>query len=259
MSMHPLHLLDNLLASLARGEPSSASTDQVPDGNDESEISAAATALAEAKQDLVLRAVDDLFGNNVSLLENALALLDEQDQFQRNIIQEQNNDNDNFHMPVIRKIRAKRSGREAILVKKQRKRLAKKSRSSSINSSQMGSTDVDEKKQQNIMNDYYLCLLGREQTNRRALLTSTGGYSKIYRQGAHCTCRSFFQNIKGGTKRSTSDAPTPSCSNDNVVVCKHLLASILMPHLLPWSVNGIEDEIVDDREFAKLLMRASIG
>jgi hypothetical protein len=32
-----------------------------------------------------------------------------------------------------------------------------------------------------------------------------------------------------------------------------------MPHLLPWRKDGVEEDIVDDKMFAKLVMKASIG
>mmetsp|Transcript_6611 Transcript_6611/g.11778 ORF Transcript_6611/g.11778 Transcript_6611/m.11778 type:complete len:279 (+) Transcript_6611:238-1074(+) len=270
---HPFHLLDDLLASLSPGDTATAPVDQeVQDqNNDKSSPNAVATdaaamAMAEVNQDVVLRAACDLFGNNMSLLENALALLDEQKQYQSNHCTEIDNDQTTpMTVPVIviRKIRARRSGREAILVRKQRKKSSSGHKSKSadgISSSQVNKNDKDGKKQ-NIADDYYLCLLGRDRIDRRALLTNNHGWAKIHRQGAHCTCRSFFQNIKGGSRSSSaksSEVSLPSCSN--VVVCKHLLAAIIMPHLLPWSkTGGIEDEIVDDREFAKLIMRASIG
>lgn len=278
-STHPLHLLDDLLASLS---PSKASVveegaptigkNQDEDGDDPDAIAAegdASTSLAEAKQDVVLKAAGDLFCNNISLLENALSLLDEQEQCQTSNIT-RGGDNAPPAIPVIRKIRARCSGREVILVRKQRKKSAgqaykAKFADNTATSSQVNDAKEGDKQQQNIMDDYYLCLLGRDQIDRRALFTNNDnhGWAKIQRRGMHCTCRSFFQNMKGGSRSSSSskaNEPT-SFTTDDVVVCKHLLAAILMPHLLPWSskICGVEGEVVDDREFAKLVMHASIG
>jgi len=232
-------------------------TDQVQDSNDIS--SSNAMAMTEAKHDVVLKAADELFG--ISLVENSLALLDEQDQYERNQCEETIHDNTPKTVPVIRKIRAKRSGREVILVRKQRKKSSAANKSKFADShisSQVMNTKTNE--DENVMDEYYLCLLGRDQIDRRALLTNKHGWRKIQRQGAHCTCRSFFQNIKGGSRSSSaknSETSIPSWAN--IVVCKHLLAAILMPHLLPWSRTGVVHEDVDDKEFAKLVMRASIG
>lgn len=279
-STHPLHLLDDLLASLS---PSKASVveegaptigkNQDEDGDDPDAIAAegdASTSLAEAKQDVVLKAAGDLFCNNISLLENALSLLDEQEQCQTSNIT-RGGDNAPPAIPVIRKIRARCSGREVILVRKQRKKSAgqaykAKFADNNTASSQMTDAKEGDKQQQNIMDDYYLCLLGRDQIDRRALFTNNDnhGWAKIQRRGMHCTCRSFFQNMKGGSRSSSSskaNEPT-SFTTDDVVVCKHLLAAILMPHLLPWSsskIGEVEGEVVDDREFAKLVVHASIG
>ena len=254
--IHPLHILDDLLNSLPMGELSAASVDEIQDENQQSVARSAAMAMAEEKRDLVLRAADGLFGTNMSLLENALALLDEHEQSQRNNCEEIDSDNTHYPtVPVIRKVRAKRSGREAILIRKQRKRPSNKSNAAVIGSSCQLTVNDKVEGRQHIMNDYYLCLLGRDRTDRRAQLTSTAGCSRIYRHGAHCTCRSFFQNIKGVSRSSSTSKP--SCSNGGV--CKHLLATILMPHLLPWSRTGVVSEIVDDRKFAKLIMGASVG
>jgi len=269
---HPLHLLDDLLASLS---PCISATAPRHDQNHSGDSfksndggADAALALAEAKQDVVLRAAGELFGNNISLLENSLTLLDEQEQYQKNQSNEIDHNSQSTamtSMPVIRKIQAKRSGREVILVRKQRKKAAQGRRKSKGDiSSQLNENDKEGKKQ-NIMDDYYLCLLGRDQIERRSSFTRNRKGGRVYRQGAHCTCRSFFQNIKGGSRsssstKSSSEASMPNCSN--VVVCKHLLAAVLMPHMLPWSKSGgvdMEVEVVDDRYFAKLIMRASIG
>ena len=215
----------------------------------------------------VLRVANELFGNNISLLENSLALLEEQEQYQNN---DGNNDDNGFTtIPPIRTIRARRSGRVAVLVRKQQK---KKSRSS-----QSGKD-----KHINITDDYYLCLLGRDKltidSTHSAIRTSQGTYlcTPQHRIGMHCTCRSFFHNVKGvgtaaaagGSGRyksnderspSRSNSSSSSNSNNTNIVCKHLLAVILMPHLLPWRKDGVEEDIVDDKMFAKLVMKASVG
>ncbi|KAL7451409.1 hypothetical protein ACHAWC_003251 [Mediolabrus comicus] len=205
----------------------------------------------------VLRAASELFGKNISLLENSLALLEEQEQYQNN----DSNDGNNvvITIPPIRTIRARRSGRVAVLVQKQKK----KSRSSQSGNDKH-STD-----------DYYLCLLGRDKftidSTHSAIRTSQGTYlcTPQHRIGMHCTCRSFFHNVKGDSGRyKSNDERSPSRSNSNNnsnnsnksnIVCKHLLAVILMPHLLPWRKDGVEEDIVDDKMFAKLVMKASIG
>ena len=209
----------------------------------------------------VLRAANELFGNNISLLENSLALLEEQEQYQNNDGNNNvNNDDNGVTIPPIRTIRARRSGRVAVLVRKQKK----KSRSS-YQHDKHSTTD-----------DYYLCLLGRDKltidSTHSAIRTSQGTYlcTPQHRIGMHCTCRSFFHNVKGDSGRfKSNDERSPSrggrnsgnSSNNNKsnIVCKHLLAVILMPHLLPWRKDGVEEDIVDDKMFAKLVMKASIG
>ena len=298
-TLHPLHLLDDLLASISSGvrgknnvqlqdDETSQNRDYAATENDVGMLS-----MAEAKQDLVLRAADELFCNNMTLLENALALLDEQEQYQREYCKEMGNgdtssNNPTTVFPVIRKIRAKRSGRTAVLVRKQRKNnksLYNKSKSAADNNSEYSSQVNDSKKKQKITDDFYLCIMGKDKLlDQRSLLNSnnndSGGWDKVQRCGAHCTCRAFSQNIKGGNNgrssqsQSSSSAKGSSSRNEaassatahssNAVVCKHLLAAILLPHMLPWSNNetgscGMEDEIVEDKEFAKLIMRASIG
>ncbi|KAL9179499.1 hypothetical protein ACHAXT_008789 [Thalassiosira profunda] len=257
---HPLHLLDDLLASLSPGESGPGAPLDEHQPNDASSPNIAPTdaaVLGEAKQDAVLRAACDLFANNVSLLENALALLDEQEQYQRSCA-ESNNDDAQSAMPVLRRIRARRSGREAILVRKQRKKSSSRRRSKSADA-KMEEDAAEAKPKQ--FDEYYLCLLGREQIDRRASQASNGGWARMHRKGMHCTCRSFFQNIKGGGRSSSSKShelpSAPTCTD--IVLCKHLLAAILMPHVLPWSGSGVKEEIVDDKEFAKLVVRASIG
>mmetsp|Transcript_15955 Transcript_15955/g.34408 ORF Transcript_15955/g.34408 Transcript_15955/m.34408 type:complete len:329 (-) Transcript_15955:177-1163(-) len=320
---HPLHLLDDLLASLAPLNNSDTTAPPINNkvqnqrngkslsqNNKNAAINNAAgidasIASAVINQDIILRAACDLFGSNnynMTLLENALALIDEQKQYQTSIGNNDDDDDDDrqndddapMKIPVIRRIRARRSGRTAILVRKKQR---KKSSSSVGNNKSSKFADISRANKKND-NDggennpknygfhyYYLCLLGRDRIDRRAMMmmmmmspprSSRGRRANIYRRvGAHCTCQSFFQNIKGGggggrslsstssslsAKSSEALVPTsPSCSN-NVVVCKHLLAAILAPHLLPWSENGgMEYEVVDDREFAKLIMRTSIG
>mmetsp|Transcript_30982 Transcript_30982/g.52953 ORF Transcript_30982/g.52953 Transcript_30982/m.52953 type:complete len:298 (-) Transcript_30982:164-1057(-) len=289
---HPLHLLDDLLASFPRTEINTAAGQnnaEEPSPNNNAVAAAGASmAMAEASQDIVLRAACELLGNNsMSLLENALALLDEQKQYENGLGAMTTEIMDTNHhrrqtetnapmtiMPVIRKIRARRSGREAILVRKQRKKASSTktnkpevSRDNDASSSQMGAdtNDKNGRKQSIMVGDYYVCILGRDGIDRCATYSNIRRGARVRRRGAHCTCRSFFQNMKGGNSRSSStskssnEVSVPSYSN-HVIVCKHLLAAILMPHLLPWSQNGgIDDEVLDDREFAKLIMRASIG
>eukprot|EP00580_Thalassiosira_gravida_P018289 CAMPEP_0201662850 /NCGR_PEP_ID=MMETSP0494-20130426/4832_1 /ASSEMBLY_ACC=CAM_ASM_000839 /TAXON_ID=420259 /ORGANISM="Thalassiosira gravida, Strain GMp14c1" /LENGTH=321 /DNA_ID=CAMNT_0048141317 /DNA_START=158 /DNA_END=1123 /DNA_ORIENTATION=+ len=313
---HPLHLLDDLLASLAplnnsdttappiRNKVQDKKNDKsLSPNNKNAAINNAADidvrmATAEINQDIILRAACDLFGsnnNNMTLLENALALIDEQKQYQTSI-GDDDDDDAPMKIPVIRRIRARRSGRTAILVRKKQRKdscssVGNKKSSKFADISRANKTNGNDGGEKNRKNygchyQYYLCHLGRDRIDRRAMMmmmmmmlpptSSRGCRANIYhRVGAHCTCRSFFQNIKGGggggrsstssssTSAKSSEALVPisssSCSN-NIVVCKHLLAAILAPHLLPWSENGgMEDEVVDDREFAKLIMRASIG
>ena len=284
---HPLHLLDDLLISITttssncKHTQNSNDIDDTKDTNNNiEEDDNTILLLAETNQDLVLHAANELFGNNMSLLENALALLDEQEQYQNNNMEIDASVNTTPPLPVIRRIRAKRSGRTAILVRKTRKKSSYKSKSTTKNSTspshQVHSNTNEEKKQSvaSTTDEYYLCLMGREKIDRRAVMnnnnndrSSSGVWCKVQRQGAHCTCRSFSQNIKGGNNRSSSspkrnnDSSTQLVVNSNAVVCKHLLAAILLPHMLPWSKPGceLEDEIVDDREFAKLISKASIG
>jgi len=288
---HPLHLLDDLLTSITTTSSNCKHTQNTNDidgtkdtnNNENVEDDNTISLAAEAKQDLVLRAANELFGNNMSLLENALALLDEQEQYQRDHGNKNNkmdiDDNTTQPLPVIRRIRAKRSGRTAVLVRKTRKKSSYKSKSNNTSPSHQVHTNTNEEKKPSVSttDEYYLCLMGREKIDRRTVMSnnndgttsSSGVWCKVQRQGAHCTCRSFSQNIKGGNSRSSSssspkrnnDSSTQSVMNSNAVVCKHLLAAILLPHMLPWSKSGceLEDEIVDDREFAKLISKASIG
>jgi len=127
--------------------------------------------------------------------------------------------------------------------------------------------------------EYYLCLPGRRAhatAGRRMASLSTSrppSSDAIRRRGGHCTCRSFFQNIKGavGGGIGGMGGPVPTAAAaaaaragaaDGPATCKHLLAAALMTHVLPWSMmtgGGAEIEVVDDREFARLVARASIG
>ena len=127
--------------------------------------------------------------------------------------------------------------------------------------------------------EYYLCLPGRgahATAGRRraaASLSTSRPPSRdaaiLRRRGGHCTCRSFFQNIKGASGGAGGGGATAASAReggaaDGPATCKHLLAAMLMPHVLPWSTmtgggGGAEIEIVDDREFARLVARASIG
>ncbi|KAL3795922.1 hypothetical protein HJC23_002193 [Cyclotella cryptica] len=230
---NPLHLLDDFLCSLPPIEPlSNLGTDAT---ESESQRSNSSPSHHEKRNDLTLRVAADLFANNLSLLENALSLLEEHEQFQ-SVTQAVNKDANEYN-PIIRAIRAKRSGRNVILIQKQRKNKTR-------------NFPEQDKRNKNEMNEFYLCLLGRDRAN---------AWNRMQRWGMHCTCRSFFENTKGGrsSKGGTIGGMAPlSCQT---VLCKHLLAVILMPHLLPWNEKGMKVEIIDDREFAKVISRASIG
>ena len=278
---NPLKLLDDYLFSLSseiinngQDTDNDAADTNNPDSEQQDNIAAIASsspstpskqsAQAEQLHNSVLRVAAELFGNNISLLENSLALLEEQEQYQNN---DDNNNNNNSSSsseitPPIRTIRAKRSGRVAVLVRKQRK------------NSRASNQNYQSNKQ--IIDDYYLCLLGRDRVtigNNNAFKTSKGTYlcTPQHRIGMNCTCRSFFHNIKGsggsgGRFKSNGDRSPPrtassysSNGNINNIVCKHLLAVILMPHLLPWRSQSVEEDVVDDKLFTKLVMRASIG
>ena len=269
---NPLRLLDDYLSSISPTKIGMKRTEADKDNNmdisdSENQDTAAPTnpssfanngdaKEAEQLHNSVLRVAAELFGNNISLLENSLALLEEQEQYQNN----DNNNNTNRDLspmiiPPIRTIRARRSKRVAVLVRKQRK----KSRASNPN--------------QNLDN-YYLCLLGRNRViidNSNAYKTSNGTClcTPQHRIGMHCTCRSFFHNIKGSGSASDKSGRSPigkasynnnsSGGGNNSIVCKHLLAVILMPHLLPWRTQGVVEDVVDDKVFTKLVMKASIG
>jgi hypothetical protein len=291
---NPLKLLDDYLSSIPTenvlNNQRSADVEMHDNSDSEQQDATATTPLssppspstkhsaqAEQLHNSVLRVAAELFGNNISLLENSLALLEEQEQYQNNTNDNNNNNNNDYNTnspssvtPPIRTIRARRSGRVAVLVRKQQK----KSRASSYHQQQRQQSDKQ------IMDDYYLCLLGRDRVtidNSNAFKTSKGTYlcTPHHRIGMHCTCRSFFHTIKGsgsssgggGGRFKSNGERSPSrktsysgSSNNNCsIVCKHLLAVILMPHLLPWRAQGVEEDVVDDKLFAKLVMRASIG
>lgn len=279
---NPLQLLDAYLSSIssghnAHGNAEGDTNNRDSDQHDTAMISSSTqppakhSAQAEQLHNSVLRVAAELFGNNISLLENSLALLEEQEQFQNNPNDDESNNKNNdspslgIIIPPIRTIRACKSGRMAVLVRKQRK---KSSRTSNQNQ-QSGKEIID---------DYYLCLLGRDRVtiDNNAFKTSKGTYlcTPQHRIGMNCTCRSFFHNIKGSSSSSSSGGgrskssggerspvrkASSHSSNNNSVVCKHLLAVILMPHLLPWRSQGVEEDVVDDKLFTKLVMRASIG
>ncbi|KAL7486462.1 hypothetical protein ACHAW6_012066 [Cyclotella cf. meneghiniana] len=227
---NPLHLLDDFLSSLPPIEP--PSNFETAAMYAESHSLDSSPRPHEKRHNLTLRVAADLFGNNISLLESALSLLEEQEQSQSSV-----------QFPIIKTIRAKRSGRDAILVQKQRKNKTYNFRVGN----EMSETD---KRNNEEINQFYLCLLGRDRANN---------WNRMQRLGVHCTCRSFFQNIKGGKSNKGSTSDGLASLNCQTIVCKHLLAVILMPHLLPWSEKGVKIEVVDDRQFAKVVSKASIG
>lgn len=241
----PLHLLDDFLNSLspivaatAKETQHSSLSAAIPD--------ASATFLSnpppEERHEKILRVAEFLFGNRGSLLESALGVLDEQIRF-RDIgavgpAEEKCLENGvKKRIPPIKILRARKSGRKAAFVFSRRAPL-KTDRDS-------GGSETTEKKK--IKGQFYLCLLGRD----RCVIRGSEGKAardpqRLRRKGMHCTCRSFFERVK-------ASSPT-----DSVAVCKHLLAAILAPHLLPGGRDGVES-IVDDRDFAKLVTRASVG
>ena len=242
---HPLHLLDSFLASLQPLHVSSSSSNEEYDKTLDADVS------LTRRQDLVLRVADELLGydhrsggGGGTLLENALALLDNKG----GVLQSQAVGNDG-PPASIRRIRAKRSGREAILFRKQHHGSKTKALSSSLST---------------VMQDeYYLCIIPKMR-NWRGVIGGKG--SGGIRSGAHCTCRSFSQNIlsggHGGRRHSRHVQISPSLYP--VVTCKHILAAKLMPHLLLHSDSDGSDsnnnfELVDDRLFARLLAGSSIG
>ncbi|KAL7444355.1 hypothetical protein ACHAXH_009955 [Discostella pseudostelligera] len=237
---HPLHLLDDFLSSLS----------PLADVNEIAHDDETPTR----RQDLVLRVADELLGydhrgggRGGTLLENALALLDDN----RGRSPSQVVVGDDGPAATIRRIRAKRSGREAILFRKQHGSTTKI----------VPSSTAELPSGKTMRDDYYLCLVPR--LDRRGFGSIDCGAG--IRGSAHCTCRSFFQNIitggGHGGRRHCHQMPLSSSLN-TVVTCKHVLAAKLMPHVLLSGSDGnfLDDvEIVDDRLFARLLMRASIG
>lgn len=229
--MNVVTLLDDFLHALPRCGAASS---------DEANASASASAASlEDRHDLVLRASADLFRDSPALLENALSLLEQQERHQTGGGEHGDGGGEQRH-PAIRRIRARGSGREAVLVRSGGQR--RKGRPGGDG----GGDEEDER-------GYYLCLLGDARSDGRSLLAD--GASRV-RRPLHCTCRSYLQNTmaggggRGALPSATDAAPDP---------CKHLLASILMPHLLPWSRRPAWAEVVDDKEFARLMLAASIG
>ncbi|KAL7466861.1 hypothetical protein ACHAXS_007138 [Conticribra weissflogii] len=245
---NPLHLLDDFLATLPTDSPTVNSNKSKGD-DDDPDVNASSSEV-ETEHDLVLRAAGELLESHGSLLESALTLLEDQEKYQSQKNEARDPSDDSF-TPVIRKIRSKRSGRVAILVRKQQRKKA------SI--SDRGGDDTENRRI--LSKNYYLCLLGRDRSNVHAIIKGDKS-GRIYRQGAHCTCRSFLQRMKGdgmthARSRNSTAVVGKTESLPEYAFCKHLLASILMPHLLPWRKIGVDEEIIDDREFAKLAMKAS--
>ena len=310
------------------GTPRPDNTNIVESGND-AVVALTTTNDVMSKQDVVLRASDFLFP---TIIDNALSLLDEQARYEEDepYAQQQQTESslafDNYCQPsttrammMIRRIRAASSGREVILVRKQ------SSSSSSIGSkirtnpkkvvTGNNSADNNNNKSFNdfneydkcIMDEYYLCLLGkknketgttipssqhkRKKRQHHLLLqnaetstssshsSSTSYYrlNKCQKQQLqqcqlqdscstttppphYCSCRSYFQNMKGMNDKNTSmeERGGGECEG---VVCKHLLAILLMPHLPPWGNvgGGMKVETVNDKVFARLVSYASIG
>ena len=314
------------------GTPRPVDTNNTECSNDDSLTT---TNDVRSKQDVVLRASDFLFP---TIIDNALSLLDEQARYEEETFAQQQQQQqqqtesslafDNYCQPttkteammMIRRIRAASSGREVILVRKQ------SSSSSSIGSkirtnpkkvvTGNNSADNNNNKSFNdfneydkcIMDEYYLCLLGkknkvtgttipssqhkRKKRQHHLLLqnaetstssshsSSTSYYrlNKCQKQQQqqfqlqdssstttppphYCSCRSYFQNMKGMNDKDTSmeERGGGECEG---VVCKHLLAILLMPHLPPWSNvvgGGMKVETVNDKVFARLVSYASIG
>ena len=215
---NPLHLLDDHLASLT---PTPTPTPEDTSSHE------------EAHHDQTLRVAADLFEGQMSLLENALSLLEEQEQCQREM---RGGETDEVvsDQSIIRVIQAKRSGRKAIIIQKRR-------------GNKRHSKNTSDTK----LNDYYLCLLGRDKSD---------SYNQIHRRGMHCTCKSFLNNIRGSSRKSTSggDNATTNAGYSHNIICKHLLAVILMPHLMPWCKEGVGVEVLEDKVFAKLIASCQI-
>ena len=176
----------------------------------------------------------------MTLLENSLGLLEEQEQSQREMLQSTATTSNTLRegQTIIRTIRAKRSGMQVVLVRKQRK--------GKRNSNQGNNDPTND-------NDYYLVLPGKDRTD---------AYNQVHRRGMHCTCRSFLNNIKGGGRKNSNNHA--AATTDNVaffsqsIICKHLLAVILMPHLMPWRMDGVGVEVLEDRKFAKLVASCQV-
>ena len=265
---HPLHLLDDLLASLTSREVPHEPAAATPRG---ALVAEATTGHDERREDLILRAADDLFGPHASLLENALALLDEHRSSRRgvDVVGEGGRGTSRTAPPaMIRRIRARRSGREAVLVRRGR---ASSGRKRAPRRPDDEEEEDGKRRPDAAAEEHYLCLLGREERDRGASRASGGGGGRTpprvrRRRGMHCTCRAFFQNVGGGGGIGGGGGASPvgrggprgvPGSSPDAVVCKHLLAAILLPHLLP--AGDAEAEIVDDRDFAWWLARASVG
>ena len=224
-------LLDDFLHALPScgAAPDDGGGDDAPAASDPE----APDAALEDRHDLVLRASADLFRDSPALLENALSLLEGQERHQ-------SGGGEGGGQPAIRRIRARRSGREAVLVRSGGQR--RRGRAGGDGGGDDGEGG----------RGYYLCLLGDGRADGRSLLTD--GESRV-RRPLHCTCRSYLQNTMTGGGRGVPPAATAAAPDP----CKHLLASILMPHLLPWSRRSEVAEVVDDKEFARLMLAASIG
>ena len=220
MPNNSLHLLEDFLTALPPVDPSAGPLETELRNNDDG------TSMLEIHHDITLRVASDLFGQNMTL-ENALALLEEQEQYQREMLPTSEGQSH-----IIRTVRAKRSGRQIVLIKKQRK-------------GKRNSSGGNEQKDA----DYYLLLLGKERVD---------ALNQVHRRSMHCTCRSFQNNIKGGGRKSSGSAGDSHHSNSQNIICKHLLAVILMPHLMPWSKSGMNVEVLEDREFAKLIASCQI-
>jgi hypothetical protein len=225
MPNNPLHLLDDFLTALPPVDPSAGPSETESRNNDDE---SPGTSLHEIHHDLTLRVAADLFGHNVTL-ENALALLEEEEQCQREKMVPRS-DGQTPH--IIRTVRAKRSGRQMVLIKKARK-------------GKRNSSGGNEQKD----SDYYFILLGKVRVD---------ALHQVHRRSMHCTCRSFLNNIKGGGRKSNGGAGDSCLSTSQNIICKHLLAVILMPHLMPWSKSGVNVEVLEDKEFAKLIASCQI-
>jgi hypothetical protein len=184
-ALHPLHVLDQYLASIESRE---RKRDDIVNENDLATeqrpcCPTVITDKEEAKRrEEVIRVADFLYGG--SSLESALGVLDTDG--------------------AIRKICSYPSNRQAYLVQG----TTTTTRSGRNNG---GATDV------------YFCLF-----DPSSPFDDKGGFY-------YCSCRSFFEKAK----------------SDPLVLCKHLLALKLMPHLNCFC----QVEEVSDSAFASLLMR----